>query len=309
MDSAEQKLRDALAAELSPWAGDIDAIVPLTGGLSSECFRVDLSAPPEGLPSRSVLRMIRDDGMADREVLIQNWVSAQGIPAPRVFRSGHARCAFRRPYALMAHVEGANPLAAGAMRRLPHLLAKIMAKLHALSSDGLRAKSSDLGWSRGLEELRNASRPEIAQAAATLVGRSVSDDAVICHGDLHPMNLLMRDGEVVALLDWELSVLGPREYDVARTELLFLMMPGTSRLLRPVLLLLGRRAARQFVEAYAAHHRLNPEALDFFRRYHVLRLIGVTRIPGLSSIGAARLWRPLERSLVKRWTKITGAPL
>lgn len=38
---------------------------------------------------------------------------------------------------------------------------------------------------------------------------------VVCHTDLHGLNLLLDDaGEVAAILDWENAVIGPREYDV-----------------------------------------------------------------------------------------------
>jgi hypothetical protein len=38
---------------------------------------------------------------------------------------------------------------------------------------------------------------------------------VVCHTDLHGLNVLIgNDGEVAAILDWENAVIGPREYDV-----------------------------------------------------------------------------------------------
>ena len=38
---------------------------------------------------------------------------------------------------------------------------------------------------------------------------------VVCHTDLHGLNVLIgNDGEVAAILDWESAVIGPREYDV-----------------------------------------------------------------------------------------------
>ncbi|MFI5691364.1 phosphotransferase family protein [Kribbella sp. NPDC051586] len=38
---------------------------------------------------------------------------------------------------------------------------------------------------------------------------------VVCHTDMHGLNLLLDDaGEVAAILDWENAVIGPREYDV-----------------------------------------------------------------------------------------------
>ncbi|WP_350280079.1 phosphotransferase [Kribbella sp. HUAS MG21] len=61
---------------------------------------------------------------------------------------------------------------------------------------------------------------ELAAAIARLDGvraRVAAKEvrAVVCHTDLHGLNLLVDDaGEVAAILDWENAVIGPREYDV-----------------------------------------------------------------------------------------------
>jgi hypothetical protein len=61
---------------------------------------------------------------------------------------------------------------------------------------------------------------EVAAAIARLerVIARVADKPVrdvVCHTDLHGLNLLLDDqGEVAALLDWDGAVIGPREYDV-----------------------------------------------------------------------------------------------
>jgi aminoglycoside phosphotransferase (APT) family kinase protein len=73
---------------------------------------------------------------------------------------------------------------------------------------------------------------------------------VICHGDLHPFNLLV-DGTDLCVLDWSTALLAPRAYDVAFTSLLLEVPPlAVPRALRPGLRRLGARLARQFVARY-----------------------------------------------------------
>src|SRR5437667_58412 len=43
---------------------------------------------------------------------------------------------------------------------------------------------------------------------------------VICHGDLHPFNLLADPGGAATVLDWSAALLGPRAYDVAFTTVI-----------------------------------------------------------------------------------------
>ena len=61
---------------------------------------------------------------------------------------------------------------------------------------------------------------------------------MICHGDLHPFNLLVDDAGHVTVLDWSAALVGPRAYDVAFTSLMLadppLMVGGA---LRPLLAL------------------------------------------------------------------------
>lgn len=66
--------------------------------------------------------------------------------------------------------------------------------------------------------------------------RALPDGDRLCHGDLHPANILLADGRLLAI-DWASAGRGPRELDVARTAFLlrFGTAPGVaSSLLRPL---------------------------------------------------------------------------
>ena len=66
----------------------------------------------------------------------------------------------------------------------------------------------------------NYERADLAEAARWLTGHpSPPAPEVVCHGDLHPFNLLA-DGEQVTVLDWSAALLAPRAHDIAVTTLL-----------------------------------------------------------------------------------------
>jgi len=99
---------------------------------------------------------------------------------------------------------------------------------------------------------------------------------VICHGDLHPFNLLVDADGAVTVLDWSAALVAPRSYDVAFTALLLaeppLALPGA---LRPVVRGIGRRLVRRFVRSYErhAHVAIDADKLAFFQAVVCLRAL------------------------------------
>jgi aminoglycoside phosphotransferase (APT) family kinase protein len=47
------------------------------------------------------------------------------------------------------------------------------------------------------------------------------EQATLCHGDFHPLNVVADEGGHLTVLDWSDAALGDRHYDVARTVTLF----------------------------------------------------------------------------------------
>jgi hypothetical protein len=63
-------------------------------------------------------------------------------------------------------------------------------------------------------------RTDLAGAARWLAAHPpAAAPDVICHGDLHPFNLLA-DGDRITVLDWSTTLIAPRAHDVGFTSLL-----------------------------------------------------------------------------------------
>jgi aminoglycoside phosphotransferase (APT) family kinase protein len=138
-----------------------------------------------------------------------------------------------------------------------------MARLHALDPAPVRdtlgqADAAPVTIDGMLEAIAaNAAgyhRTDLAAAASWLITHPLPPAAeVVCHGDLHPFNLLADDRQFT-VLDWSAALLAPRAYDVAFTALMLaeppLDVPGQ---LRPLVRWTGRRLARHFVRRYQAH--------------------------------------------------------
>jgi hypothetical protein len=109
------------------------------------------------------------------------------------------------------------------------------------------------------EQLDDDARAGLAAAIARWPTWSTFDDVVVCHGDVHPGNVIMSEGGPV-LIDWDLLCLAPRGWDHAP------MMTWTARW--------GGRAGvyEEFAVGYGKSLRGDPHAEAFAE----LRLVAAT---------------------------------
>jgi aminoglycoside phosphotransferase (APT) family kinase protein len=119
-------------------------------------------------------------------------------------------------------------------------------------------------------------RSDLVAAVRSLAERRPREGVtVICHGDLHPFNLLVDDDGDVTVIDWTAAILAEPAYDVAFTSLLLanppLDAPGP---LGAIIHWVGGRLSRRFVNRYrsiAPQHDLGN--LDWYRALHGARFL------------------------------------
>ena len=308
------------------------APVPLTGGFWAELFAFSLARPPDGWPHDLVARMMPEASTARRETLVQAAVAAAGFPTPIVRAAGGPDDGLGRAFMVMDRAPGAPLLSGlsltGALGRgpalfgeIPRLLASTMARLHALDPEPVRGQLEaaaavvSVGSMLALLRERAAEfgRPDLAQAAQWLIdhpARPAPD--VICHGDLHPFNLL-RDGARVTLLDWSTALLAPRSYDLAFTCMALsepaLAAPGW---LRPAVRWLGRRLAARFVRSYQASTGVVIDEAELARHQAVVCLRALVEVSGWIHSGqhdplTGHPWLATGPAFAARLTAVTGA--
>ena len=288
---------------------EVGSPVPLSGGFWAAMFRVPVRHQPTGVTGEVVVRFAPHRVMGAKEAEVQRAVAAQRFPTPPVWLS----CPDETSggwWSVMDYCPGA-PLLAGLdgiavlrrapalLRTLPIQLAATMASLHRLEPEpvtaAVRAVASDVAWSASelLDQLRSgaaaAGRSDVAAALDQLAAdEPTSEQAVVCHGDLHPFNILNRGGALV-VVDWTGAVVADPCFDLAFTELLLANPPlGLPRPLAPVGAAAGRLLAKRFITAYT---RANPvvtlDRLEWFRALHSARvLVELTKLQMTHGRGA-----------------------
>lgn len=268
----------------------------LGGGFWAEMWTLHLTQPTgSALPARVVLRLAPDAHLAARETAVQAGVAAQGYPTPRIHASGPAHDG-TRAWSVMDFADG-QPLLAGlngvrALATLPRLatglpdtLAHAAVALHQLDPRPIEAELDALtNGSAGLDGLLDHYLGQVAAFGDVRLRRLVErvaatrpDDppCVVCHGDLHPFNVLT-DGEHTVVLDWTAARITHPAYDLAFTRLLLAHPPlDAPRALRPIINTAARRIANRFLATYQEHspYAIDGDTLAWYRSLHACRIL------------------------------------
>lgn len=216
-----------LAAYLSrtlgvPAVDFAEPLVPLGGGFDTEIYAFRLRQAPGDLGRPLVLRLFRahhDPAMVRREQATQNALAAQGYPAPRVLLATVDPVPLGAPFAIMERLPGV-PLLSRPVG-MAGTLADAQLRLHAVDPTPARDTLPDLD--AYLETL--ARRIDAARLAGLvplldwLRERRPPPDVtpVICHGDFHPLNVLVTGRAVTGVVDWPNAILAEAAFDVAAT--------------------------------------------------------------------------------------------
>ena len=251
-------------------------------------FRVQLHTDNPALDGLLVARIMPDPEVAHWETAVQDHLARHGFITPTVRLSSPPGLHLDRAWMLMDHALGKPYLSdlckSANMADVPHLarlipdaLARDTAALHAIDPERLIAK---LGTRDLLSELRKKT-VEVGQDELVSVADKLVQDhpqggpIVVCHGDLHPFNVLSHPtGDTI--LDWSTARLASPEYDLAFTRLLFQYYPlPVPPHMASVMERLGRPVARRFLRTY---DRIGPRPIDrdrlsWFTRMQALRIV------------------------------------
>lgn len=308
----------------------------LMGGFWAELLAFRLIGAPEGLSGDLVARVMPDAALAKKETIIQSEVARQGFSTPVVHLSSGPDGGLGRAFMVMDRADGAPLLAGldgvGAIKRLPRLFARLpvalasaMADLHRVDAGPVRARLQ-AGGSDGatvpalVDGLRAGAelhgRDDLVGAVDWLVANPPpSSPEVICHGDLHPFNLLVDSAGTVTVLDWSAALLGARAYDAAFTSLLLAEPPiAVPRIASPIIRAAGRALSRRFLRRYRDLSGVTVDGASLRWHQSVVCLRALVEVAGWAAAGeldakAGHPWLVSGPAFASRVSKLTDVPV
>lgn len=281
-----------VAVATERFGGEVTIAEPaanIGAGLDSYIVGVTLAGAslPDDWRAPLVVRMLPDVGRMDQahaEAAVQGWCDERGFAVPAVLAVLEPEGGFGLPTQVMQRVPGGTvldaiksaPWRAGA---LLDSMADLQRRLHDLPLDGWPTSTEPmalvdkrLGLPRRVVDADGPGELADALAAvAALAPVAVSGDAVVCHGDFHPLNV-MTDGTRFSVLDWTDAGLGPREADVSRTLLIFHVasLAATGTIEKAVLRRAGPWMSRRYDRAYRSAASLDPDRMLAWKALHAV---------------------------------------
>ena len=206
----------------------------MPGGWEAYLYKFRVSGV-EGYEGKLVLRLFphyNHDEVASWQEMLHNLLVEEGVSVPRVYLSVSDKSILGGAFLVMDFIEG-NAIDPGEDPSVLVLTAKTQAMLHQKDGRNISERIMAQGHSRGSHTLEgrinwivnNGMKYHgLQEAVQWLVDNRPPepDTPRMIHGDFHPMNLMVKDGEVISILDWSGFMVGDPMYGLGWTKALFI---------------------------------------------------------------------------------------
>lgn len=318
---------------------------PVSGGFSAQIWSIDLDHGPAPFDRPLVLRAMPDRRAGLREAVVQRAVAEAGFPTPAVLASGVA-AGLGEAYLVMPKIDGRMPLGGlhvGAdprgivrlLRALPLMLADASRRLRTIDPqplrDALQAASIEprRGGASFLATVRQVADEQPASgfdavARWLVTHRPPDGPEVICHGDLHPFNLMVDADGGTWVLDWTNAAIAPAEMDIGLTAGFLRCAPlALPKVIAPVVSFFTHRMAERFVTSACAPTisaqtisaqsvsgpSIDRATVDWWEALQHARCLGeaaLGRLDPTSSIGPGHPFEIAAPAMRRRLARLTG---
>ena len=271
----------------------------LEGGVSARVTALEIERPG-GQAQKMIVRQYGEADLrsnprvAAGEFRLLQFLQVAGLAAPAPYYLDQSGEIFSTPYIVIEYVEGKTEFAPADLDDFIFQLASYLASLHRVDYSNLDVSllSRREGKYTGLlsklpaqvdDSLDEGRIRDVLEGVWPLPRRNTP---VLLHGDFWPGNVLWKDGQLVAVVDWEDAVLGDPLADVANSRL-------------EILWAFGIEAMQSFTRQYRSMAAIDFRDLPYWDLYSALWSISQISRWGLDEI-TERTMRERHRWFVAR---------
>ena len=218
---------------------------PLKGGVSAQVTALE-TLQPDGQTKKMIVRKPGDIDLkhnphvAANEFKLLQLLQSIGLSTPKPYYLDQSGEIFSTPYLVIEYIEGNPEFDPVDVPNLIFQLAIHLVRIHQVDVSQLDVSFLPKPEKIYAEKLRE--RPtnvdesldegHIRDALEALWPFPQRNTSVLLHGDFWPGNILWKDGQLVAVLDWEDAMVGDPLADVANSRLEILWAFGVDAMQR-----------------------------------------------------------------------------
>jgi aminoglycoside phosphotransferase (APT) family kinase protein len=229
--SKEHQKFEQLVQKIDPQSKLLQAW-ELKGGVSAQVTALEIERPDRQTKKMIVRQhgavdLKRNPYIAADEFKLLQILRSVGLATPAPYYLDQSGEIFANPYVVIEYIDGKTEFAPAHVTDLIPQLATHLARIHHVDCSNLDLSFLPKQEKRYTEKLRE--RPTNTDESIDegrirdmleSVGRfSQQNTSVLLHGDFWPGNTLWKDGQLIAVIDWEDAALGDPLADVANSRL------------------------------------------------------------------------------------------
>jgi aminoglycoside phosphotransferase (APT) family kinase protein len=281
-DQIAGKLITYLRDELNDSTIEYDSpLTQLQGGFETATYRFQPKGIQKERNKRLVLRLYPErygPESAVWESSVQNALANEGYPVARAYFICTDKSILGGAFFIMDFLPG-KLMASAPIETIPEMLGKTHAALHRIDPESVFKSLNEQGIDENkcrlnnrFDFLQNIAKelPWICDSVDWLMENRPSEPRrlAICHGDFHPLNILIQDGRVTGVLDWPGFLIADPALDIANTIFLITVPPKhlASSSVEPDFASVDwEKFSRLYLDAYRAQVPLDSTNVDYYR--------------------------------------------
>lgn len=279
VEEIETRFFNYLSSEIGNF-NVVEHLTQMSGGWEAYLYMFMISGI-EGYEKSLVLRLFPSYShpeTAEWQGMLHNLLREEGLPVPKVYLTCSDFSLLKGPFLVMEFVEG-NAIDPGDDPSILSLTGKTQAQLHLKDGRRISKKIMEHGHSKSSHVFdghfgwvqRNGGKYDgLSEVIRWLVDNRPPEPEIpsIIHGDFHPLNLMVKDGEIEAILDWSGFMVGDPMYGLGWTKALFI---ATAKHELPEDVF--NQFVKMYLDGYESVRPIDAEKMDYYVVYRLVRAL------------------------------------